>query len=234
MVKEYFPEQVAASNELVNYKYRNFKMEPNMVLDMQKEWLSFDNYMASMTSRYRSKIKSSLKKSAAIELRNLTWQEIEKYQSSINTLFAAVHGKAKYKLGTLNTAAFIDLKRNLKERFTLNAYFLDDKMVGFSSVFINNGALDANYVGLDYDYNKSHSVYQRILYDLVDMAINNQLQKLHFGRTASEIKSNFGAKAVDMVCYVKTKNSVTNKIIKPFVKKISTPDFVERNPFKNN
>lgn len=232
MVKEYFPERVDYSNELIRYKYRNFKMEPNMVLQIKEQWKSMEDYYQSMTSKYRNKAKSGLKKSAQLVVKDLSAQEIKQHLPVLKSLFHAVHDKAEQKLGELDVACFVELKKNLQEQFVLKGYFLDNTLVGFGSIFLNHGNLDSNYVGLNYDFNRSHGIYQRILYDLVQLAIEKQVKRLHFGRTASEIKSNFGAKAVHMECYVRTKNSISNKIIKPLVKQISTPDFIERNPFK--
>ena len=232
MVKEYFPENKQASDLLKGYKYRGFKMEPNMVLDMRSEWNSMEDYFKSMTSRYRRNAVSILKKSSEVKEKELSLSEIIDYQSDIKELFNAVHTKAKVKLVTLDVFTFVELKQRLAQNFIFKAYFLENKMIGFSTGFLTHNVLDANYVGLDYDYNRSHGIYLRILYDLVSVAIDNNVQKLNFGRTAGEIKSNLGAKSVDMECYVRTKNSVSNKIIKPFLKRISTPDFVERNPFK--
>jgi len=232
MVKDYFPENSTASAQLENHKYRSFKMEPNLVLHIREEWSSMDDYLAAMTSKYRSATRGILKKSANLTTRDLTITEITKYQPELTTLFHAVHSKAKRKLGTLDVAAFVDLKRNLKSDFILRGYFLEEQLVGFASIIVNGEALDSNYVGLDYELNKPHNIYQRMLYDLVQMTFDKKLSKLHFGRTAGDIKSSFGGKAVDMTCYVKTTNSAFNKIIKPLVKRISTPDFSERNPFK--
>lgn len=233
MVKEYFPKSKKASDNLIEYKYRGFKMEPNMVLDIREEWNTMDDYLASMSAKYRKGAKTAFKKSKEVISKGLSLLEIQKYQPELKQLFAEVQSKAKRKLGTLDIQTFVELKRNMSEKFIVTGYFLNNEMVGFSSAFVMEDKLDANYVGLNYDYNRSHSIYLRMLYDLVELALRYKVKKLYFGRTAGEIKSNLGAKSVDMECYVRTKNSVSNKIIKPFVKRISTPDFVERNPFKN-
>lgn len=232
MVKEFFPESKSASDELIPFNYRNFKMEPNMVLELNKEWNSIEDYFASMTSKYRNKAKNALKRSSSLEIRDLSVEELIEFQPKLQELFHTVHSKAKYKLGTLEVKSFIELKRNLKSNFSVKGYFFEETLVGFGSLFINHNTLDSNYVGLDYELNKTHGIYQRILFDLVELGIEKKVEKIQFGRTASEIKSNFGAKAVDMECYVRTKNSVSNKLIKPLIKRIERPDVIERNPFK--
>jgi len=81
--------------------------------------------------------------------------------------------------------------------------------------------LEAGYIGLDYEYNFDYAVYQKMLYDYVDDAIQNNLKELRFGRTAEEIKSCLGAEPVDMMLYVRHRNSLSNKVIKPVIKSIS-------------
>lgn len=233
LIKDYFPESVAVSDMLLKYNYRDFKIEPNMVIKLQEDWNSFDDYLSAMLSKYRNRAKSAYKKSKNLIEKDLDKNKIRELTPRIRALFEAVHNKASFKMGLLDVAAFARLKENLQEQFVLKGYFLDDKLVGFSSIFIHNHTLDANYVGLDYDYNKSHAIYQRILYDLVKTAFDHNVKRINLGRTAGEIKSNLGATAVDMKCYIRHRNSLSNKIIKPFVKQITTPEFTERNPFKS-
>ena len=59
-------------------------------------------------------------------------------------------------------------------------------------------------------------------------------QKQEQERTAEEIKSSLGAEPVDMKLYAKHKNSVSNKLIKPFLESISPSEFELRKPFKAN
>ena len=66
-------------------------------------------------------------------------------------------------------------------------------MVGFSTSFVNGDVLEANYVGLNYEFNHDKAIYQRLLYDFVEMAINLKSKELHLGRTSETIKSQIGA-----------------------------------------
>ena len=61
--------------------------------------------------------------------------------------------------------------------------------------------LDAHFVGINYEYNREYAVYQRMLYDYIQIAIENRLQQINFGRTASEIKSSVGAEPQNLTIY---------------------------------
>ena len=98
---------------------------------------------------------------------------------------------------------------------------------------INNDSLDAHFVGIDYNLNREFAIYQRMLYDYIKVAIDNNLKTLNFGRTASEIKSSVGAEPQDLTIYLRHKKSITNKIIKLFLRRVEPTPFRQNLPFKN-
>ena len=51
-------------------------------------------------------------------------------------------------------------------------------MVGFISGVINKNSLDAHFVGIDYQLNREYAIYQRMLYDYVEIAISKGLKTL--------------------------------------------------------
>ena len=71
-----------------------------------------------------------------------------------------------------------------------------------------------------------------MLYDYVKEAIENSSKKLLLGRTASEIKSTVGAEALELTCYIRHRNPLSNRIIKPFVDFLKPSEWIPRNPFK--
>ncbi len=80
--------------------------------------------------------------------------------------------------------------------------------------------------------NKSHAIYQRMLYDYIDIAIKQKLSTLNFGRTASEIKSSVGAIPQHLTVYIRHKKSIRNKFLKLFLLKIRPTKFNQKFPFK--
>lgn len=232
LVKEFWPNSIPNANALENSNFKSFEIDVNMVLRLHPQWKSFDDYLEAMTTKYRTKAKGVFKKSAALTVRNLDLAEVIKHQKRIEELYLAVLSKAEFKFGELNAQAFVNFKANLHNDFILKGYFLDDKMVGFSSAFLCHEVGDANYVGLDYDYNKEYAVYQRMLYDLVDLAIQQNLVELRLGRTAELVKSSIGAEPVNMKLYIRHRNSFSNTLIGPFISSIKPSEFELRPPFK--
>lgn len=234
LLKEFWPDNFNKSDQLKKDDFRDFMIDVNMILQIHPSWNNLDDYLMSMTTKFRTKAKSVIKKSADIVQRNLTDEEILIHQNRIEELYRNVLDKSDYSLGELNGQAFVNFKRELKTQFIVTGYFLENKLIGFSSAFWFNNVLDANYVGIDYDYNIEYALYQRMLYDLVAVAIQKKTTEVRFGRTAEEIKSCLGAVPTDMKLYVKHKNSVKNKLIKPILKTITPSEFELRKPFKAN
>ncbi|MFT5970444.1 MAG: putative N-acyltransferase [Flavobacteriales bacterium] len=232
LLKEFWPETFEKSDGLKQNGFRDFKIDVNMVLDIHHSWKSTDDYLTSLTSKYRTKAKQVYKKSEALVIEKLGVDAINTHAKEIEELYTNVLNKADFKFGELNAKAFCLLKKHLGDNFIFRGYFLENKLIGFSTAYYYNNILDANYVGINYDYNQSYALYQRMLYDHVEEAIDKQVTVLRLGRTAELIKSSLGAKPVDMKLYIKHTNVISNQLIKPVIDAISPSAFELRQPFK--
>ena len=111
-------------------------------------------------------------------------------------------------------------------------YYLDGVLVGFMSIFILPHKTEVHFCGIDYSINKEHALYQRMLYDTVKYAIENNLRRLHFGRTAPEVKSTIGAIPHPMYGYLHHRNPVINAVMGLFTGRLKPREYILRNPFK--
>lgn len=232
LVKEFWPESTTDADSLFDSNFKGFYIDVNMVLGVQQEWQSMEDYLNTMTTKFRTKAKGVYKKSATLQVKDLDLKQIMCHQARIEELYLAVLEKAEFKFGELNGQAFTNFKKQLHDKFVLKAYFLDDHMVGFSTLFLCNDIGDANYIGLDYEYNKTYTVYQRMLYDLVELAIQKSLKQLRLGRTSETLKSSIGAKPVNMKLFARHRNAFTNKLIGPLIASITPSVYELRPPFK--
>jgi predicted N-acyltransferase len=230
LIKDFYSDSLGHAAELEEYKYHDFLVEPNMIVDVQ--WDSFDEYLNAMSKKYRNRAKTILKKGIAIERKVLDADDIEKNSKRLLQLFNNVHLKAKFRLASLTPGYFAELKRTMGDKFNFVAYYHSNQLVGFRSTFMLKNAVEAHFIGLDYTVNKELELYQNILYDYIQEAIDNKKQQVFLGRTASEIKSTVGAEAYQLTCYIRHRNSLSNRIIKPFVDYLKPSEWVPRNPFK--
>lgn len=232
LLKEFWPDHFKDTDTLKSAGFKDFKVDVNMVLKLHPDWITMDDYLASMTTKFRTKAKGVFKKSAVVMVKDLSELEIFENKENIERLYRSVVEKADFKFGVLTGDAFVQFRRNLGENFIFKGYYIKDKMVGFSSAFITGSSVDANFVGLDYEYNQQYAVYQRMLYDFVEIGIQHRAKELRLGRTAEEIKSCIGAEPTDMKLYLRHRNSISNKLIAPIIATITPSEFELRYPFK--
>ncbi len=232
LLKEFWPDSYDHSDYIKEFDFREFKIDVNMVLQLDPKWTTFEDYINSMRTKFRTRTKKVLKKSKDVAVKNFTAEDIATYTDQIDRLYLSVIDKADFKIGKLNASTFKSLKDTLQETFIFKGYFIEQKLVGFMTAFFTDNLIDANHIGIDYDYNKSHAIYQKMLYDYVDLAITKNADELRLGRTAEIIKSCVGAKPVEMKLYVRHGNSISNTLLKPLIELISPSEYEIRNPFK--
>lgn len=230
LVKDFYDAAKSNADELKEFKYHDFLVEPNMIVTIS--WPTFDEYLNAMSKKYRNRAKTILKKGAELQKVYFSAEDIEQNASKIQVLYNNVHLKATFRMASLTSDYFVEMKRTLKDKFCFMAYYQNEELVGFRTSFILNDSIEAHFIGLNYEINKEIELYQNILYDYIKEAIENGFPNLCLGRTAAEIKSTVGAEAYQLICYVRHLNPLSNHLIKPFIDSIKTTDWVPRNPFK--
>ena len=210
LIKDFAKESLSITDELKNHKYHTFLVEPNMKLQIHDNWHNFEDYLASMKTKFRVKAKKAFKLSASVRIEEVSLKNINEVLPKMTTLYEKVASNADFNLGNFNLESYKDLKEKFGENYILKTYWLEDKIVGFISGVINQNSLDAHFVGIDYQLNREYAIYQRMLYDYIEIAINKNLKSINFGRTASEIKSSVGATPQNLTMYLRHKKTITN------------------------
>ncbi len=232
LVKECWPMSLPYSKKLCNKGFTNFEIDYNMVVPIHPLWNNFDDYLNSMITKFRTKAKSAYKKSAPLEAMEMTAKDIRRNGKKIVDLYHQVVDKSAFSFGNLDENSFVSLKENLKDAFIVKGYFLQDELIGFSTAFVFNNIMDANYVGLNYAKNQEFGIYSRMLYDFVDSAIKARCTELRLGRTAEEIKSTIGAVPIAMKLYLKHNNHLKNALLSNVLAQMKPSEYEHRQPFK--
>ncbi|WP_231874460.1 peptidogalycan biosysnthesis protein [Polaribacter atrinae] len=233
LIKDFTKESLTTTSTLKNFNYHPFSVEPNMKLQIHENWQNFDDYLASMKTKFRVKAKKAFKQSAAIKIKDVTLENIDEMLPKMTELYEKVASNAGFNLGVFNLETYRNLKELFGEKYILKSYSLEGKIVGFVSGIINQESLDAHFVGIDYQLNREYAIYQRMLYDYIEMAISKKLKTINFGRTASEIKSSVGAVPQDLTMYLRHQKTIKNKILKLFLQRVQPTPFQQKFPFKN-
>jgi len=232
MMKDFMIESLPIANELISLGYYSFNIEPNMILEINPKWQNFEDYLAVLKTKFRVKAKKAMKLSNGLITKEITLLNFDEHLLKMTELYKKVVSKADFNLGEFKLQTYKSFKKKLGESYILKSYWIDNNMVGFMSGMINKNHLDAHFVGIDYELNKQHAIYQRMLYDYIKIAIDNKIKILNFGRTASEIKSSVGAIPQHLTVYIRHKKSIRNKFLKLFLLKIQPTKFNQKFPFK--
>lgn len=232
LVKDFYEEVFGDKDCWYCTKFIHFNVEPNMIIDLPEGVSGLGDYIQHFSKKYRNRAKHILKASAGLVRKRLSTEEIIAANDELYALYLNVFKQAKFKLAHLSESYFADVARAETSLFYVDAWYLDGKMVSFASGFYLPSELEAHYIGFDYGINKTYELYQTILYSYVEEAIASGKRSINLGRTASEIKSTVGAKAHELICYIKPQNTVSKLILKPFMQFLQPTDWVPRNPFK--
>lgn len=234
LIKDFFGPSRTWADELSRFGYHPFEVDPNMVVEIDPSWKKFDDYLAAFSAKYRRKAKDARKKAKRLQTRRLGTAEIVRDAATLHELYLAVHEKAKFRLANPGPDYFPTLAEALGDDFVLRVWSLDDALVGCSAALGRGECFEAHMVGLDYDHNIEHGIYQNALYDFVGDAITRGARELSMGRTALEIKSSIGAVARPMTCFMRHANPLGNRIIAPLIAQIEPTEWTPRSPFKDD
>ena len=117
--------------------------------------------------------------------------------------------------------------------FRVYAYYLDNQIVGFYTLILNNKSLETYFLGYDSQYQSKHQLYLNMLYDMLQFGIENKLRQVVYARTAMAIKSSVGANPFKMIMYLKHTNWLMNLLLKVIFKLMNPKqNWEERHPFK--
>ncbi len=232
VLKDFLQDSLQLTNHFENYDFTAMRVEPNLILKLHSGWESFDDYKKDLKSKYRVKVNKADATSSSLKARLFNEEDFATYKDELQKLYENTIANADFNAQVLNLDTYIHLRAIFHDDFIVKAYFYEDKLVGFLSALANNNHLDAHFIGLNYDLNRQHAIYPRILNDYVRIGIEKRVSHINFGRTASEIKTTIGATPVNLTCYIKHKRSFLNSIIKFIIKRVKLKEFKQHHPFK--
>jgi len=239
MIKDFTGSQKEAAAALRRFHFRRFETEPNMVLEFQPGWHSFEDCLQDMRSEYRKRIRKTLRdlETSDIVFERLSPEQVKAKAAEIHDLYLQVHERQKLRLVTIRPQWIPALAASFGDDFrTVIARPKDGgKLLGFVSVIRDGDSAHGCYLGFDKaTAAKGIPLYLGLVYAGVGQGIAMGTARIFLGRTALAPKAQIGAKAQPMYGYLRLRNPVLNLAVPSILALLPAPDEPpERHPFKS-
>ena len=235
MIKDITDPYAAEATALSRFSYRELETEPNMVLDISPQWKSYDDYLASLTSKYRKQAKQIEKEvsAAGCTVEEIKSDQIARDAEQLHALYLQTHKNARLRLVTLPVAFLPTLADRLGDDLRFTVLKRDGELLGFVTTVKDNETAVGYYIGFDRKANASIPIYFRLLQSVVGHAIALDCKRLSLGRTALEPKARLGARPDPMRIWIRHRIPMLNLIVRGLLHTIDDHEEPpERNPFK--
>jgi len=236
MVKDIPDAYATGASALSRFSFRQLETEPNMVLDISPKWRSYEDYLASLTSRYRKQARDLDKDvtAAGCRVELLTGAgEVERVADSLYQLYLQTHHNARVRLVTLSPEFLPTLATSLGEDLRCTVVRRADQILGFVTTVRDGETAVGYYIGFDRKTNAEIPIYFRLLQTVVDDAIKFGSRSLSLGRTALEPKARLGARPDPLRIWIRHRIPMLNLLVRGLLHTITDHDEPpERNPFK--
>jgi len=213
--------------------WNSVTVQPNMVFYLRPNWTDLPSYMSDMTSKYRKRTRSALRKVDDFVFKEVEVDEILVHIDRIYDLYLEIVQRAPFNMFILTKQYFIDLKKNLGPLCDFTLVFDENNLIAFQINIVNNDEYEAHFLGYNQAQLISHDLYLNLLLNSVKLALARKSDKIIFSRTAMQIKSSIGSVPEELYLYLTIRNGILNKLVKLAFKFFNPPVvFDQRHPFK--
>jgi predicted N-acyltransferase len=233
MIKDLHDPYIQQAAHLENLSYRYIETEPNMLLTLAPEWKTYDDYLASLASKYRANIRNAILKpldEAGCTVVHLP--DLAPHRDRIFALYKAVQANAGFRPFELVPDYFLALQKVAGDRLRCSAIQRGGNLLGFLISVADGGTAIAYHIGFDRAAAADLPIYLRLLHAGIADALALGCKQISYGRTALEPKAALGAKPQTFGVFVRHRQPVLNKLMKRLLLAIEHEDAPQRNPFK--
>lgn len=236
MVKDLLPADLAPSASLGKLSYSAVETEPNMVLTLPESVATYADYLASLTSKYRSSIKQQIQKpfeAAGYTIERL--DEIEPYADQLQALYLQVHAHAALRPFTLDAGYWPAMARTAGSDFAVHVACKEGQIHGFIATLKDGDTAIAYHIGFEREAAaQGVPLYLRLLHVALAQALEFGCRRVSFGRTALEPKARLGCQPEPIQVWVRHRQPMLNQVIRPLLGFIQHEEAPEYSPFKQS
>lgn len=234
VIKDLDEAAMTDAQALKTFSYRPLKTDPNMVLECQPSWKSYDDYLASLDGKYR---KSARQLSEALGKAGVTLEtrcEVAAEDEALHSLYLQVHNAATVRPVTLLPSYLRAVSSAAGEAgFRCTIAKQGERVVGFVASVKDRDTSVGYYIGYDRGLAATGvPLYLRLLHSTVEHALQMGCTRVSLGRTALEPKARLGARPVAFHLWTRHRVPAMNWLLRAVLGAVPHEEAPERNPFK--
>lgn len=222
----------AAVGALERFSYGSVETDPNMIVEILPSWRTFDDYLASLHSKYRKNALKVGRDLAAAGCRLEPLTDLSRDAARLHELYLQVHGAAAVRPVTIAPGYLSALSETFGADLRCTVARRGDEILGFVTTLKDGDEAIGYYIGFDRKMKEEIPLYFALLQATIADAIALGCRRLSLGRTALEPKAKLGALPVRTRIWLRHSASPLNLVIGGLLGAVPHAEAPDRNPFK--
>jgi len=235
LIKDLDEAAVQESRILEKLSYGPVATEPNMVLTLNPKWRSHDDYLQSLTSKYRGDIKNRVFKKfndAGCVIEKLA--DVRANAAELQALYLQVQSNAALRPFLLPSNYWPELTDIAGANAVIHVARQNERRLGFIVSLKDADTAFAYHIGFDRTAADSGiPIYLRLLHASLAQAIEFGCRRMSFGRTALEPKARMGCLPELTFIWARHRHPLLNQFMQPLLKFIDPEQAPTFTPFKS-
>lgn len=205
-----------------------------MQMPISDQWESVQDYEKSLKHKYAQRFRKLRQAWASLTIKPLDANDVARESEAIFSLYSQVTEHQQVRMGLLSKEFIPVLKNSHPEKLAIWGIYEGDKMIAFTSAWVQEDSYDMFYIGFDYERNNEFQLYFNILFFAIEQAILLKKSELILGRTALEAKARLGCRPVYLNTFLHIRNPMLWRIVAMLQSKLgeSGTEWEQRHPFK--
>ncbi len=207
LFRDFSDPEVPLEKALLQSEFAMIESVPSASLPLV--WNTFDEYVSDLRYKYRNNLKRSLRRKEECNIQTIIANDgrVLEHIQELGRLSENVVQRSKElpreRIGPAYHQAMYD---HLRDYSRWLMYFQDERLVAYIHFTVYDGALTAQYIGMDYEVSRQAQLYFNIGYDLIRYGIQHDMTMIHGGATSYAAKSAAGYSIYPQRVYMLHKN----------------------------
>lgn len=210
VIRDFEPNADSHHSEYRKLGYHFVDSLPNTYMDIR--WSTYEDYLASMKSYYRSKVLKHLRRNEYFNIRHELIDDFHDMADALVGQWMVVHNQAdEFQREVLTSAFYREFSQKLDSRSKVILFYRRDALVGHALLLMDGDMLRWLYFGRNEAGNDSLYIYagQKV----IETAILLGAKRLELGLTTYSIKQDMGAQTVPIKLALRSPYRIINPLV---------------------